>query len=228
MKEEAHVAFAMIAGLHLVVTENSGEFSEEIARFLLKNNIKIPGVIGPDVDSEKFAKSWSELNQCKLRLGMNQRIYVLKKVESVSNISGRARLACDVDIPLLAKWIENFYLDALPWEMPTKEKILQNAIARIPQKMTFIWEENGYPVSMSSLTRPTQRGITVNAVYTPPEYRKKGFATALVASVSTEGLSRGKNYCMLYTDLANPTSNSIYQKIGYKPIADSKNFIFET
>jgi hypothetical protein len=226
-KDGQTIAVAMIAGLHLIITENGSDFADEIAKYLLKNNIKIPGVIGPSIDSEQFAKRWCELNQCTAKLGMNQRIYELKKVQTPTKITGRARLVTELDVPLLAKWLEGFYLDALPWELPTKEIIIQNASARVPQAMTFFWEDNGCPVSMAALSRPSKRGIAVNGVYTPPEHRQKGYATALVAAVSTEGLNRGKEFCVLYTDLANPTSNSIYQKVGYIPVGDSKNFIFE-
>jgi hypothetical protein len=78
------------------------------------------------------------------------------------------------------------------------------------------------PVTIAALARSTRRGVTVNAVYTPPEQRGRGHASALVAALSEEGLRRGKEFCVLYTDLANPTSNAIYQRIGYRPIARSK------
>jgi hypothetical protein len=79
---------------------------------------------------------------------------------------------------------------------------------------------------MAGLARPTRRTTSINAVYTPPEERRNGYATALVAAVSAEGLRRGKSSCVLYTDLANPVSNSIYPKIGYRPVCDSSQYRF--
>ena len=65
-------------------------------------------------------------------------------------------------------------------------------------------------------------GITrVGPVYTPPEHRRRGYATALVAAWTSELLRRGARRCMLFTDHANPTSNSIYQAVGYRPAGDS-------
>ena len=76
-------------------------------------------------------------------------------------------------------------------------------------------------------TRPTRNGVSVGGVYTPPELRRKGYATACVAALSALLLDRGHSFCVLYTDLANPTSNSIYQKIGYRPVTDSAVHRFE-
>jgi predicted GNAT family acetyltransferase len=79
---------------------------------------------------------------------------------------------------------------------------------------------------MATKTFPTDNGMTVGGVYTPPELRGKGYATSCVAELSRNILQSGKKFCVLTTDLANPTSNSIYIKIGYKPIGDNSFYIF--
>ena len=144
-----------------------------------------------------------------------------------SGIPGRARLVTEADVDILAIWIEAFYRDAIPWETPTKELIRKSAQERVSAQMTFFWETAEVPVALAALSRPSEQGITVNLVYTPPENRRHGYATALVAAVSAEGLKRGKEFCVLYTDLMNPTSNSIYQKIGYRPVCDARNYRFK-
>ena len=63
-------------------------------------------------------------------------------------------------------------------------------------------------------------GVRIGAVYTPPEHRRRGYATATVASLSRAMLDRGRRACYLFTDLANPTSNHIYAEIGYEPVCD--------
>jgi predicted GNAT family acetyltransferase len=63
-------------------------------------------------------------------------------------------------------------------------------------------------------------------VYTPPGRRGRGYATALVAALSAELLAAGRRFCFLYTDLANPTSNRIYQRIGYERVCDSAEIRF--
>ena len=82
-------------------------------------------------------------------------------------------------------------------------------------------KDKGMPVSMAKISRDLQTVCVVGLVYTPPYFRGNGYATSCVAAVSQFGLDRGFKNCVLYTDLANPTSNSIYMKIGYKPICDS-------
>lgn len=98
---------------------------------------------------------------------------------------------------------------------------------RIASKKLYILEDNGIPVSMAGYTREMQTAIGVAFVYTPPYERGKGYATSIVAQISQLALDKGFIKCVLYTDLANPTSNSIYQKIGYMPICDSLQLKFE-
>jgi predicted GNAT family acetyltransferase len=74
---------------------------------------------------------------------------------------------------------------------------------------------------MAKIGRELSTVCTIGLVYTPPYFRGKGYATSCVAAVSQLALDRGFEKCVLYTDLANPTSNSIYMKIGYRPICDS-------
>ncbi|MCL2785055.1 MAG: GNAT family N-acetyltransferase, partial [Propionibacteriaceae bacterium] len=91
----------------------------------------------------------------------------------------------------------------------------------------YILEDNGTPVSMARAYRELRAICVVSAVYTPPYFRGKGYASSCVAGVSRVILERGFERAVLYTDLSNPTSNSIYQKIGYQPIGDSMIIAFE-
>jgi predicted GNAT family acetyltransferase len=79
---------------------------------------------------------------------------------------------------------------------------------------------------MTSLQGATRHGIRVSFVYTPPELRGRGYASACVAAVSGRALASGKSFCTLYTDLANPTSNSIYQRVGYRRIGEAAMIAF--
>ena len=98
---------------------------------------------------------------------------------------------------------------------------------RINSGDLFIWEDEGRPVSMAAKNRPSSHGITVSLVYTPRDLRNRGYASACVAALSQQLLDAGWEFCTLYTDLANPTSNSIYQRIGYQPVCDSNEYDFE-
>jgi GNAT superfamily N-acetyltransferase len=102
--------------------------------------------------------------------------------------------------------------------------------AQIPnltaKERLYVWE-NGEIVSMAGLARETPHGFAVALVYTPPRFRRKGYAGSCVAALTQRTLDSGKRFCCLYTDLANPTSNSIYQKIGYQSICDVQDYVFE-
>ncbi|MCL2573235.1 MAG: GNAT family N-acetyltransferase [Defluviitaleaceae bacterium] len=91
----------------------------------------------------------------------------------------------------------------------------------------YILEVDGIAVSMAKITRQSQNVAGIGYVYTPPYLRGKGYASSVTAQISELCLDAGKKSCVLYTDLANPTSNSIYQRIGYVPICDSLDIKFE-
>ena len=92
--------------------------------------------------------------------------------------------------------------------------------------MAYLWEVDGQAVSLVVAGSPTPNGIRIGPVYTPPVARRHGYASALTAAVSQEQIDRGNRYCFLYTDLANPTSNQIYQAIGYEPVTDVAQYSF--
>jgi predicted GNAT family acetyltransferase len=81
-------------------------------------------------------------------------------------------------------------------------------------------------VSLAGFSGPTTTGIRIGPVYTPREHRGRGYATALVAELSTAMLARGYRACFLYTDLSNPISNAIYERIGYQRVADAVEIRF--
>ncbi len=90
----------------------------------------------------------------------------------------------------------------------------------------YLWDDDG-PVSMCGASGETPNGIRVAPVYTPPGLRGRGYASACVAAVTQAQFDRGRRFCFLYTDLANPTSNKIYQAIGYEPVCDVDEYRFE-
>jgi predicted GNAT family acetyltransferase len=93
-------------------------------------------------------------------------------------------------------------------------------------RCVYLWEVDGHTVSMVGAGSPTPHGIRIGPVYTPPEARRRGYASALTAAASQHQLDSGCRFCFLFTDLANPTSNRIYQAIGYEPVADVDQYAF--
>jgi len=120
-------------------------------------------------------------------------------------------------------WADAFAIEATPGHPP---QLAESVDARLRHDgLLWVWQD-GEPVSMAWLTPPTAGVSRVSGVYTPPPRRGRGYASACVAAASAHALSAGAEACMLYTDLANPTSNKIYQAIGYRPVADAVEWRF--
>jgi predicted GNAT family acetyltransferase len=133
------------------------------------------------------------------------------------------RLATPSDLDRITYWTLAFQDEALSGgDMVETREVSRH---KINDQDIYLWED-GHPVSMASRSRPTSRGICLSLVYTPPEWRGRGYATACVAGLSQLLLDSGREFCVLFTDLANPTSNHIYQTIGYAPVCDFSEYIF--
>jgi len=195
---------------------------ETLVEAVSKDFESIPGVVGDKEMADLFAGRWCQKFGVKVKDTMAQRIYRLDKVNDVPKAPGRLRAATMKDKDLVLKWFHGFHVDI---GAEARGEPMNDVTLVVEEGSVFLWED-GEPVSMARKTRPTERGMSVGGVYTPPELRGKGYATSCVAELSKNILQSGKVFCMLYTDLANPTSNSIYIKIGYKPVCDSVQCAF--
>jgi predicted GNAT family acetyltransferase len=186
----------------------------------------IPGVTGPVPVSLWFAERWSALTGQAARRSMAERIYQLRRVNPPQSVPGAARRAAETDRELLKAWIAAFEQEAFG-EVVTEPETRADRFLRMPSRGMYLWEHEGQIVSLAGYGGPTPHGIRIGPVYTPPELRGRGYASACVARLSQDMLDGGRQYCFLYTDLANPTSNRIYQAIGYEPVCDVDEYRFE-
>lgn len=194
-----------------------------IADDLLADGWRVPGVMAPAATSETFARLWTDATGQAHRPALRERAYELRRVIPPAPVPGHLRPATEADLPLAAAWAYNFMQDAgLPG---TAESAQETAGLRIADRDLFFWDDGG-PVSMAAKTRRSTHGISVSLVYTPRELRGRGYASACVAALSQQLLDAGWQFCTLFTDLANPTSNDIYQRIGYRPVCDFQEIDF--
>lgn len=196
---------------------------EAIAKDLLEHHWPVPGVNGQVPLPEQFSQVWTQLTGARHEQILALRAFELRKVAHPKGAPGSLRVAKPADTDLIASWMQAFHDEATPHDPPFDAH--KAAKTRICDGDIFLWDD-GKPVTMAAKARPTRNGITVNLVYTPPQLRRKGYATACVAALSQKLLDEGWQFCALFTDLANPTSNSIYQQIGYKPVCDYALFRF--
>jgi len=184
----------------------------------------LPGVSGPVAMAGAFARAWQNETGRPAKIEMKQRIYKLHQVEYMPDVAGELRQAGQGDFELLTTWMMGFNEDA--FGESDRSAAEEQASRHLAEGNLFLWED-GRPVSVAAKTRETPHGRTVSLVYTPPDLRGRGYATACVASLSQMLLAEGYQFCTLFTDLSNPTSNSIYQKIGYRPVTDFDAYRFE-
>ncbi len=195
-----------------------------IADELHSKGVAIPGVNGSADIARKFALKWCELSGRTFRVQMAQRIYQLSRVTKQMRAAGRLREPTQSDDAVIRKWRAAFSIDAE--YMDAEEAARQAALPMPKSRHLMLWEVEGAAVSMAGYSGRTPNGIRVAWVYTPPENRGKGFAGACVAALSQKLLDDGRKFCFLYTDLANPISNHVYQKIGYEPVTDATVYSF--
>lgn len=194
-----------------------------IAEELYMRDAYVSGVVAPVQLAQTFARTWSGIAKQPSKLQRQERIYVLTEVQEPTYGAGHLVLATEDDLDLVTRWMYAFQVDAgLRGWGPETENIARR---KINSSDIYLWVD-GQPVCMGGRTRPTTNGVGLNAVYTPPEFRNRGYASAFVARLSKHLLDTGQKFCVLFTDLASPTPNSIYQQIGYKPVCDVDEYHF--
>ncbi len=183
----------------------------------------LPGLIGPEPEAAGIARLWGETRGVVARERMRERIYQLEQVRAPDPPPpGHARLATDGDLDLLVEWVTAFTTEA---RVPARDvRALMADYASAGRIM--LWDDGGAR-SMAGAPADTPNGARIGYVYTPPAWRRHGYASACVAALSQRMLDAGRRFCFLYTDLSNPTSNDIYQRIGYVPVGDVVDYRFE-
>lgn len=205
--------------------EHAPEALALLARDVLAEHADLPGVVGPADLSEAFATLWRTQTSQAYRQSMRERIYALTAVRPPVGVPGRMRRATEADRALLERWLAAFGAEALGDEPIDAPAWVEQALTS-PLRTVCLWED-GEAVSLACAGNPTPHGMRIGPVYTPPEQRGRGYASACVATLSQQLLDGGRRFCFLFTDLANPTSNHIYQTIGYAPVSDAAVYRFE-
>ncbi|MBA3645496.1 MAG: GNAT family N-acetyltransferase [Gemmatimonadaceae bacterium] len=208
-------------GVTLSATEDLDAI-DVIAEDVAREYPSIPGLIAPVSAADRFASKWESLKPERRLVRANERIHKCSTVNRTRSPRGEMRVFRESDRELAVQWRKLFISESkLP--NPGGDAELRAGIDRHLRSRDggyFFWDVDGENVSMAAAGGRTPNGIRIGPVYTPPSYRGKGYATSLVADLTQMMLERGLSFCFLFTDLANPTSNSIYAQIGYVPVID--------
>jgi predicted GNAT family acetyltransferase len=189
---------------------------------------ELPGVVAAHPEVDAFTRLWSRTHEIEPRVLREQGVYALERVQPVSEARGASRVATHEDAPMLLDWMLAFGLEVLEEDDPGRteaQAAVEHRLGASDGGFLF-WEDGGEAVSVSGWGGPTPNGIRIGPVYTPPELRGRGYATALVAELSQTLLAGGRSFCFLFTDLANPTSNAIYERIGYVRVCEAAMVAF--
>lgn len=208
----------VLSGKNMIIASNTTSLPvyKELVDFM--HRVQYPGIIGTKEHCELYNDVFIDKYNTTLKLGMNQRIYSCEAVNDYSEDIGLVRYAIEEDIPLLENWTYEFIL--MVEGKATIEEAREVLKAKIDNKTLYVLEVDGEVVSMTGRSRQLEYSETISMVYTPKSLRKKGYASRIVEEV-TRYILEDKKIACLYTDLANPISNSIYMKIGYVPVCDS-------
>lgn len=210
---------------NLVVGEGSEAALEVLARVVGGG---IPGAVGAVPEIDHFVAACAHLHGVTPQPRVEQGIYSLDKVVPPQVPAGGSRAAAIDDRDLLVRWWGEFSaeaLGALDQDEEADRRSVDHKLADADSGIA-LWEVDGEPVSLVAFGSPTPTGVRIGPVYTPPEHRGHGYASALTAQVSAERLAGGRRFCFLYTDLGNPTSNKIYVAIGYRRVCDAIQYAF--
>ncbi|MHA1969510.1 MAG: GNAT family N-acetyltransferase, partial [Candidatus Hodarchaeales archaeon] len=199
---------------------------------IIENGVDLPGVLGFKEGSQYFAEIWTEKTGKTQILNMNERIYRLEKVnpQTLGNMQFGVSTAEDSDLLVnyAKEFIQDVYADTTQEQLERNQKLIAKRMKKwASEGSVYTLKSNNTIVSIARASRDTPNGRAINLVYTSPKYRRMGYATELVARLCQSILNEGKKFCVLFTDLANPTSNKIYMNIGFIPILDVDEYRFE-
>jgi predicted GNAT family acetyltransferase len=168
-----------------------------------------------------FGGAWREMTGGRVGVDTHMRLYRLAELSWPDPLpDGAPRLAAQGDAALLTDWFGAFTREADPSRPADGEDQSAAVAERLSYPGVTLWEADGEPVSLAGVTRQVAGMVRIGPVYTPPDRRGHGYGTAVTAAVSQRVRAAGAEEVLLYTDLSNPVSNSIYQRIGYRPVED--------
>jgi uncharacterized protein len=182
---------------------------------------ELPGVHGEATTAARFAGRWSERTKSPAYPVQGQRLYELEHPSTPRAVGGSMRPAEAHDRSLLVEWLDAFQHET----GQSAERPTEVVDRRLRAGQLWVWDDEG-PVALTAISAPVDSVSRIGPVYTPPERRTSGYGSALVAAVSNAALARGER-CILYTDLGNPTSNSIYRAIGYRCVSEVLRYRFD-
>lgn len=196
-----------------------------LARALHARGEEMPAANGALPAVLRLAEETARLRGGSAEVAVHTRLFTLTRLVPPSQVAGRLRVATDADLGVVTRWFRSFHADAEEQagrdgrHEATRLFSEEEVSDRIAESLVWLWEVEGEVVHLTGWSRPAFGVIRIGPVYTPREHRGLGYASAAVGEVSRRVLEAGHRAC-LFTDQANPTSNKIYEALGYQRVVD--------
>ncbi len=214
---EIRAAAARIPPYPLLSSSLTEDDAHELMGSWLDHDASPPGATGPPATVRALSRAWSRRVRGTTRVRLREAMHVLEQVDDPPLAApGLLRPAEQQEVEQLARWLRAFAEEA---RVTGGNDSAQTVAPRIARGGMFIWDDDG-PVSLVGANPPVAGVVRIGPVYTPPEHRRRGYAGHAVAEVSRRALQGGASRCMLFTDLANATSNKIYAEVGFRVVGD--------
>jgi GNAT superfamily N-acetyltransferase len=211
------------------------EMAEALAGAILGRGERVTAVNGSLPAARVCADVLARRTGATVVLAQHTRLFEVHRVlPPPREVGGSLRRATEGDLELAVEWFGAFLAaaDAQAGRPPGTTPAIdppqpETVLRRIREGGVWFWEdESGERVHLTSANPPVHGVVRIGPVYTPPQRRGRGYASAAVAEVSARFLAEGVRSC-LFTDQANPTSNALYQALGYEPVVDMANFVVD-
>ena len=198
---------------------------DELVAALRASAVSVPGVSGDTATADRFAAAWTAGGRLRATTTMRTQLYILGTLRPpVPPPPGRSRLARRGDFETAVDWFRKFQTESGALAVDA-ELVVRD---RLENGLLWLWEDDaGAVVSLAARSRTAAGVARIGPVYTPPEHRRRGYGAAVTAACTRDALEHDADHVVLFTDLANPTSNAIYQEIGYQPVLEQKIVNFE-
>lgn len=210
-------AFVWMPPHLLTASRLSRAAARDLARSLSTRARPFTGLLADDASADDFSAAWESITGSPPGSGPRLRLYRLEQLVAPGIApSGEPRTATGDDRALLHDWCTRFVAEAGSLGADL-DRFIDERTSRGGWRL---WTAAGEPVAMAAMTAVVAGMVRLTPVYTPPEHRGRGYGAAVTAAVSRAARDAGAEHVLLFTDLANPASNSMYQRIGYRPVAD--------
>jgi len=199
---------------YLILSAGKDSACSALANHLSASSISLNGASGPEPVASSFAEVWQDIVGVSVKLGASLSFYSSStNAEQKNSQQGFLRKACQQEAELLRGWAIDFGAES-PRPMDPR------SLTRLSQRMLgqgnlFVWEENEQIRAMGGFGRETPNGLVINMVFTPKNYRGRGFASALTAALAREAGRRGKEFCCLYSEFRSSIRPNLYEQIDF-------------